>query len=43
MSNVTKSERFIDESISLFVNQLDKEFNGTGKTMTVFQWAHHCG
>ena len=43
MSNVTKSERFIDESILQFVNQLDKEFNGTGKTLTVYEWAHFCG
>ena len=43
MSNVTKSERFIDESILQFVNQLDQEFNGTGKTLSVFQWAHFCG
>ncbi|RMZ88715.1 hypothetical protein DV736_g4066, partial [Chaetothyriales sp. CBS 134916] len=40
MSNVTKSERFIDECILLFVSQLDQEFNSKGKTLPVYQWAH---
>lgn len=43
MSNVTKSERFIDECVLQFVNQLEQEFNGKGKTLNVFQWAHFCG
>lgn len=43
MSNVTKSERFIDESIHQFVNQLDQEFSGKGNTLSVFQWMHFCG
>jgi hypothetical protein len=43
MSNVTKSERFIDECILQFVHQLDQEFNGKGKTLPVYQWAHFCG
>ncbi|EXJ69160.1 uncharacterized protein A1O5_08095 [Cladophialophora psammophila CBS 110553] len=40
MSNVTKSERFIDECILQFVHQLDQEFNSKGRTMPVYQWAH---
>jgi hypothetical protein len=42
MSNVTKSERFIDECILQFVHQLDQEFNDKGKTLPVYQWAHYC-
>ncbi|OQV06220.1 hypothetical protein CLAIMM_10824 isoform 1 [Cladophialophora immunda] len=40
MSNVTKSERFIDECIFQFVHQLDKEFVAAGKPLPVYQWAH---
>lgn len=43
MSNVTKSERFIDECIFQFVHQLDQEFVGKGKALSVYQWAHFCG
>ncbi|KAH8896394.1 putative cytochrome P450 monooxygenase [Thozetella sp. PMI_491] len=40
MSNVTKSERFIDECILQFVHQLDLDFISKGKTLPVYQWAH---
>ncbi|EXJ92294.1 hypothetical protein A1O3_00844 [Capronia epimyces CBS 606.96] len=40
MSNVTKSERFIDECILQFVHQLDQEFTGPGKALPVYPWAH---
>ncbi|KIW82636.1 hypothetical protein Z517_05663 [Fonsecaea pedrosoi CBS 271.37] len=41
MSNVTKSERFIDECILQFVHQLNKEFIVTEKPLPVYQWAHY--
>ncbi|KAL9105781.1 MAG: hypothetical protein Q9227_009083 [Pyrenula ochraceoflavens] len=41
MSNVTKSEKFIDECTLQFIDQLDKEFIRTGKTLPAYQWAHY--
>ena len=43
MSNVTKSERFINECVVQFVHQLDQEFNRKGKPLPVYHWAHFCG
>ena len=42
MSNVTKSESFINECILQLVKKLDQEFNGKEKSFSVFSWMHFC-
>ncbi|XP_044718105.1 cytochrome p450 domain-containing protein [Hirsutella rhossiliensis] len=41
MSNVVKSEAFIDENIFLLVRKLNQEYNGKGKSLPVFSWMHY--
>ncbi|KAB8075712.1 cytochrome P450 [Aspergillus leporis] len=40
MSNVTKSESFINECILQLVKKLDQEFRGKEKSLPVFTWMH---
>ena len=42
MSNVTKSEGFINECIRQLVQKLDQDFRATKETVPVFQWMHFC-
>ncbi|KAK3347596.1 putative cytochrome P450 monooxygenase [Neurospora tetraspora] len=40
MSNVTKSEGFINDCIRQLVQKLDQDFRATKETVPVFQWMH---
>ncbi|KAI1374304.1 putative cytochrome P450 monooxygenase [Hypoxylon crocopeplum] len=40
MSNVTKSEAFINECVLKLVKKLDQEFSGKEETLPVFSWMH---
>jgi hypothetical protein len=42
MSNVTKSESFINECILQLVEMLDQEFSAKGDAFPVFSWMHFC-
>jgi hypothetical protein len=44
MSNVTKSEVFINSSIKDLVRQFDQQFNGEncGKSFSISGWMHSC-
>lgn len=42
MSNVTKSESYIDDTIMQLTKKFDSDFNGNGKPLNVFTWMHFC-
>lgn len=45
MSNVVKSESYINENIHLLVKKLHKEYvegEDGNKVLSVFQWMHYC-
>lgn len=42
MSNVVKSEPFIDECIMNLVGKLNEEYAAKSATFGVFQWMHFC-
>ena len=42
MSNVTKSEGFIDECIVNLVTKLNEEYAAKAERFAVFSWMHFC-
>lgn len=42
MSNVTKSESYINDCILQVTEKLVQEFNGKERSLPVFEWMHYC-